>query len=232
MVAGVVVVLVLLAAGAFWWLHGNAEELIRQTIEREGSRLTGAPVSVASVSLSASDGRGEIRDLTLGNPPGFRTPHALRVDRIELELAPLTLAQSVVRVRRIAVVAPDVVYERGESLTNFDTIARNVSAALGPADKQAAPGKKLIVEHVDLTGARAQASAALMGGKTVTIALPDIHLKDIGKDKGGVTPGELSQIIAGAMQRKLSGAYSFDQALKATGAALGKAGSAIKGLFK
>lgn len=79
---------------------------------------------------------------------------------------------------------------------------------------------------------QAQASAAFMNGKTVSVPLPDITMKNIGRAKGGITPGELGREVAGALKAKLSGAVSFDRLMKSGGAALDKAGSAIKGLFK
>jgi hypothetical protein len=72
----------------------------------------------------------------------------------------------------------------------------------------------------------------MLNGNTIAIPLPDIHLKNIGKEKGGVSGGELGRIIASAVKQKLSGAYTFDKAVKATGEALNEAGKAIKNLFQ
>ena len=71
-----------------------------------------------------------------------------------------------------------------------------------------------------------------MNGKTVTVALPDIHLRDLGKAKGGITPGELGLEITNAVEKRLTGAVSFDKLMNSVGGALDKAGNAIKGLFK
>ena len=80
--------------------------------------------------------------------------------------------------------------------------------------------------------AKAQASAAFMNGKTVAVPLPDIALHNLGKAKGGITPGELGQEITSALKAKLATAVSFDRLLKSGGEALDKAGAKIKGLFK
>ena len=80
--------------------------------------------------------------------------------------------------------------------------------------------------------ARAQASAAFTGGKTVSVTLPDITLKNIGKAKGGITPGELGQHVAGALKAKLAASVNFDKLLQSGSGAAGKAGTAVKGLFK
>ena len=167
----------------------------------------------------------------IGNPAGFRTAHAVKAGRIDVEIDIASIARDVVVIRRIAIHAPDVIYEKGDAMTNFDAIQKNIANYLGPADGKKG-GKKLIVEELLIRDARAQASAAFMGGKTVSVPLPDITLKDLGKTRGGISPGELGQEVAGALKARLSAAVSFDRLMKSAGEALDKAGAAVKGLFK
>lgn len=230
-IALALLVLVIAAAGALLWLRDNVDGLLKTAIETHGSAMTQAKVSVGAVHIDAASGRGMIRDLTIANPAGFNTAHALKLASLELEIDPATLLKDVVTVRRIAVVAPDVIYEKGDHETNFDALQKNIATYLAPATKTPA-GKKLIVEEFTLTDAKAHASAAFLKGETVGVALPDIRLQQIGRAKGGVTPGELGQEITAALKARLAKAVSFDNLMKSTGEALGKAGSAIKGLFK
>ena len=133
--------------------------------------------------------------------------------------------------RRIAIASPDLIYEKGDAITNFDAIQKHIAEYLGPSGSKEG-GKKLIVEVLTIRHATAQASAAFMGGKTVTVALPDITLRDVGKAKGGLTPGELGGEIARAIKGRLATAVSFDALGKSAGKALDQTGSAIKGLFR
>ncbi len=229
----ILVALALAAAigGGVYWLSGNMGPLVRDAIVKFGSEMTKAKVNVEKVEIKLADGQGEVRGLSIGNPAGFKTAHALKVARIEIVIDTGTVAKDVVVIKKIAVIAPDVIYEKGEGMTNFDALQKNIADYLGPAQKKEG-GKKLIVEEFTLRNAKAEASAAFMGGKTVSVPLPDITLHNIGKAKGGVTPGELGQEIIGAVKHKLSAAVSFDNLMKSTGKALDKAGTAIKGLFK
>ncbi len=217
--------------GALWWLSGNLDAVVKKAIEVPASEMTKARVGVGEVKIAPVDGKGAIGGLVIGNPPGFKTPHLLKAERIEVEIDIATVTKDVVLVRRIAVVAPDVIYEKGDTMTNIDAIQKNIAAYLGPSDTSK-QGKKLIVEELIIRNAKAQASAAFMGGKTVTVPLPDITLKNVGRAKGGLTPGELGQEVAAALKAKLTSAVSFDRLMKSTGETLDKAGSAIKGLFK
>ena len=224
-------VVALVAIGAAYWLRNNVDGLIKRAIETQGSQMTGAPVRVGAVKISALDGRGELSYLIIGNPKGFKSLYALDVDSVLVEIDITTLTKDVVVIKRIDVVAPNVVYEKSATLTNFDAIQKNITAALASSDEKK-DGKKIIVEHFSLRGAKAEVSAAFMNGKTVGISLPDISLNHIGRAKNGVTPGEFGQIVAAALKHKLTGAYNFERALGATSEALGKAGNAIKDIFK
>jgi hypothetical protein len=218
-------------AGGAYWLHGNLDRLVHQAVTRYGSEITGAPFSVAAARLEPTNGRGELRGLRIGNPAGFKTPYAIQADHIELELDLSTLASEVVVIRKIAVIAPDVIYEKGERQTNFDALQAQIAKAMGQSANKG-PGKKLIVQELVVRNARAQVSAAFMGGKTVSVALPDLLLRDLGKAEGGLTPAQLGQRIAGAMEKRLTAAVSFDKLLQSVGGALNRAGNALQGVFK
>ena len=224
-------VLALLGVGALYWLSDNLDELVAAAITQHGSAMTQARVGVEHVEIHAKNGKGVISGLFVGNPKGFKTAHALRVERIELDVDLATLTQDAIVVRLLVIDKPNVIYEKGEVMTNFDAIQKNIATYLGP-QKKTQGGTRLIIEELTICNAKAQASAGFMGGKTVSIPLPDISLKNVGKAKGGVTPGELGQEITNALKARLSVSANFDRLKKSTGEALDKAGSAIKGLLK
>ena len=77
----------------------------------------------------------------------------------------------------------------------------------------------------------------MLPGKTVTAALPTIHLANIGKDKGGATPAEVAEqvlvSISSNAARTASAALTKELgSLKGlTGGAGGDVGSQVKGLL-
>ena len=229
--AAILLVLAALIGAAMFWLSGNIDALLKSAIADYGSAMTQAKVSVDAVKIAPADGKGTVSTLLIGNPAGIKTAYAMKVGQIDVDIDIASVTRDVIVVRRIAINAPDVIYEKGDAMTNFDALQKNIAAYLGPADNKKA-GKKLIVEELTIRDATAQASAAFMNGKTVNVPLPDITLKNLGKAKGGITPGELGQEVTAALKARLTGAVSFDRLMKSTGEALDKAGSAIKGLFK
>jgi hypothetical protein len=224
------VLLVALIAGGAYWLHGNLDGLVQAAIGKYGSAMTKATVKVESVKITALNGHGVVKGLLVGNPAGFKTPYAVKAGSIELEVDVASLTKEVVLIKKIVVLAPEVIYEKGDSMTNFDAIQSNIAAYLGPST--GGPGKKLIVQEFTIRGAKAQASAAFMNGQTMTVALPDIVLRDLGKAKGGLTPGELGLEITNAVEKRLMSVINFDKLARSVTGALERAGNAIKGLFK
>lgn len=226
-----VALLLLAIAGGAYWLHGNLDHLVKSAIGNYGSAMTGAKVKVEKVDIRPTDGRGTLEGLQIGNPPGFKSPYALKVGTVELEVELSSLTQDVVVVRKIAVIAPDVIYEKADAITNFDAIQKNIEKYLGPASKDS-KAKKLIVTEFIIRGAKAHATAPFVGDKTIDAELPDLHLRDLGKAKGGLTPGELGQEVTNALEQRLMASLSFDRLVKSIGSALEKTGKTIKGWFK
>ena len=110
--AALLVIVAVIGAGLFW-LTGNIDGLIEKAIEKYGSAMTQAKVSVGAVKIAPADGKGIISDLVIGNPAGFKTAHAMKVSRIEVDIDIASLTKDVIVIRRIAIIAPNVSYENG-----------------------------------------------------------------------------------------------------------------------
>ena len=63
------------------------------------------------------------------------------------------------------------------------------------AKKEDGEGPKLIIENLYIRGGTVNVSATILQGKSLTAPLPDIHLKDIGKEEGGASPGEVAERV-------------------------------------
>jgi hypothetical protein len=194
-----VAVVALVAAGV--WLYLSLDHVVERAIEGYLPDVLGAAVELDEVKLAPADGAGTLRGLRIGNPAGFRAPHAATAGTIELAVDPGTVMKDVVRVRRIAVERPSITYEPGTKGSNFEVLQRNVARYAG----EAKGGRRLIVDSLTIRGARVT-YAPQVGRGTATIAfdLPDIQLRDIGKDRGGVTPGELAKIVVDALAARIA----------------------------
>lgn len=235
-VAGLLLLLVLAAAAA--WLGHNLDRLVRDALVRYGSEVLQAPVSVGEVSIRLLDGQGEIRHLIIGNPRGFRMPQALQVEHVALSIDPWSLLDPVVRVRRLAVLAPTVTIEQGARRSNLETLRDNAERKVAGqgASATATGARKLVIETFSLTRARVEAGVALPGVKTLSATLPDVQLRDIGQARGGATPAEVGQTILRAITERLTlgrAAESLGRAVnESVSRSVDKAARKVEGLFR
>lgn len=212
-IVSLILVLFLVAAGGAWWLFMSIDGLLKQAIEHWGPQITGVSVRVESVKIETAAGRGTIRGLVIGNPKGFAAPHALKLGEMRLTLDPVSVTKDVVVIKELLLVAPDVVYERGQGSDNLALIQRNVDAWVakdaGAKKADEGPGKKFVLENVIIRDGKAHF------GTTLSLPMPDLHLRDIGKKSNGATAGEALKQVWGAMLRNV-------------GNLAARAGSAIK----
>ena len=227
----VLLLIAALGAGA-WWLYHSREHLIAQAIRNYGPVITGVPVKLQGVTLDPYSGLASLQGLELGNPPGFKTPRAMALGEISLRIDVTTLADPVVRIKELRVVKPHITYERGDGGSNLDVIERNVQAYIA-AQSGTAPAakgsdkskpKKLIIEHLYIQSARADASTAMLQGRTVTVDIADIHLQGLGAKSGGATPAQVSAQVVGAVSNAVLKSVAM--------APVNGVVNAIKGLFK
>jgi hypothetical protein len=82
-------------------------------------------------------------------------------------------------------------------------------------EEEKAKAKKLQVDDFLISGGKVNVSASMLGGKTATVPLPEIHLTNLGQGPEGITPAELTKKILSAV---------LDGALKSVGGAVGEMG--------
>ena len=211
--AGIVVVIV---AGLFY-LYSSFGSLIKMAVEKYGSEITQANVRLNEAEVSATSGTGALRGLFVGNPEGFRTASAFQLGEIALTLDVGTLTSDPVVIKEIVVSAPEVTYELGAQGSNIDAIKRNVDDYLKAggtqkepekaAASEKAPGRKVVIENLYIRNGRVKIGSTL-SDKTMSAPLTDIHLTNIGKQKGGATPGEVAEKIIGALGQSVNTAVA------------------------
>jgi uncharacterized protein involved in outer membrane biogenesis len=203
LIALVALVVVVVVAVSFF-----LDSAIKKGVETYGPQFTKVDVKLDGVSLSLLSGAGSIKGLVVGNPEGYKSPHAISVGLASLSLSPGSLFSDKIVIKSVRVEAPDIAFELGSGGNNLKKILANVEAATGgggestttkaPAES-AKPGKKLEVDDFVISGAKVRVGATVLGG-TAPIPLPDIHLTNLGTGPDGITPGELTKRILTAIE--------------------------------
>ncbi len=231
---GVIVVLVGLVLVVVLTLPLTINPLVKSAASTLGPKVLGVPVAVGKVALNPFAGRLIISQLSVGNPKGYSERAMFAVDKVDVDLKMTSLLGDVIEVEKIQVDAPAISYETRDGAANFDALQANAqksadeskappaaeakSAEQQPTEKK--PGKKVIIELFALNDAKVAYSSGLTLGKSVTLPLPSITLRDIGKESGGASFMEATTKIVNAIVGGLG---------QAATAAAGQAGDLLKG---
>ena len=210
LIAGVVVIIVVLAL--VFLTFSNLGPLVKKTVNTVGPQITKTDVEVADVSISIFSGEVKIKGFLLGNPKGFKTAQAMKVGSIFVDIDEGSIIRNPIVINKIEIIAPEITYEKISGSDNFKALLKNVQGST-KADKQskgkASSGgdkqkKKIVIKNMIVKNGKVHLAMAALDGKGITAPLPDIHLKDIGKEKNGATPAEAFEQLFSSLYSSIS----------------------------
>ena len=202
-----VILLVVLLVAFLIVIYLSLNTIVKKRVETMGPAITKVDVKLRQVSLSPFSGLGAMSDLVVGNPAGYKTESSFKVHEIRVALQPKSVFSDTIVIDEINIQSPEVTFEGNLTGNNLSKILENIQASSG-TDTNAPPSgtkaeKRYRVGDFVINGGKINLSTSLLGGKSSTLALPDVHLKDIGKDSAGVTAKELSEQIAQEITKKV-----------------------------
>ena len=233
-ISGIVILAAVVACLIF--LYSSLDYIIKTAIEKFGPRYTQTAVRVGSVKLTLTNGECEIKHFLIGNPKGFKTDYAFKVDVIDVGIQPASVTKKVLHIRKIIVLAPQINYESLSNGNNLETIQRNIEKAMGSERKtdkkgkaEKKPEKKMIVDALILRDVRVTYTSALV---QADLTLPSIEMYGIGKDKGGVTGGELAMLVTQTLSLRIGKAVGISTLKNSAGSDKGGATDLLNEIFK
>jgi uncharacterized protein involved in outer membrane biogenesis len=237
----------------------NLGDLIKTAVEEFGPPITKTEVRLGGADISILSGSGTLSDFYLGNPKGFKMPSAMECKTIRVKVNTDSLTKDKIIIDEIYVDSPVISYEKRGNTDNFQTIVNNIKktvagekkAGTTTEEKKSETGSEKTIQINDfiVKNGKINLGGSLLdafGDQGMGIDLPDIHLKDIGKDKE-TTPAEAFAQILGQMTGDVTGTVTqvgkqlkeavgkavegASKAVEGAGKAGESVGGAIKGLF-
>jgi hypothetical protein len=250
-VRGVIVLalLLILGVGVSIYFLGS---IVKKGVETVGPQITKTEIKLDSATLSLLSGSGKLKGLLVGNPEGFKTGSAIKVGAVSVGVAPRSVFSDKVHIRQVNIQAPEITFEGGLKGSNLSKLLDNVQASTGGGKGAAAPSdkassKKIQVDDLLVTAGRINLSvdAGILGGKSATVPLPEIHLTQLGSGPDGITAGDLTaKVLKEVLQAAIPAAEKalVDLGRNATGLMkdagkgatenVGKAAKGVGELFK
>lgn len=201
---------------------------VKAAVETLGPQVAGVPMRLRSFSVSPLTGHVRLRGLVIGNPPGYKTASLLELGDVRVAVSLRSLLSDTIVVKRVLVRGASATYEKGPGGSNTAVVQKRVESFSGPetAAKSSKPAKKLVIRDFRFEDGTVRLSAGILGGKALELPIPDIHLKDIGGDRG-TSPAKavaaMLQPVTGAVGRS-----ALDAGKAVVGGAVDAAKSAAK----
>ncbi len=204
--------------------------IIKKGVETVGPKLTQVEMRLDSAKISLLSGSASLNGLFVGNPKGFDSPFAIKAKEISLSVQPRSVLSDKIVVRSVLMDAPEITLH-GLAGDNLRKILDNVKASTGGGStgttttKDTTPSKKIEVDDFLIKDGKVKVVMPPLG--IASVPLPEIHLTDLGKGSGGLTPDELtSKVLQAILQSATSVAANAGKgatdAVKGVGTDAGK----------
>ena len=190
--------------------------IVKKSIESFGPKITQTSINLQKVKISLFSGHGEIRGLVVGNPEGFHTDSAFKLDTIIIDVKPTSIFSNSIIIRNILIDGPKITYETSVEGSNISKIKRNIETfssrsqtnASGELTNKHKETKKVKIDTFSLQNGKIRLSAKLLQGKTLDIPLTNIQLKDIGKESGSASFPEVIAKLFSAINKEIVNAVT------------------------
>jgi uncharacterized protein involved in outer membrane biogenesis len=138
----------------------------------------------------------------------------MKIGSIYVDVDEGSLIKNPIVIKKIEVVGPEITYERRGNTDNFEALLANVRKNVGQgesarkAPEKEEPGKQLVIDDLVIKQGKVNLAVEVPGGvlgeKQISTDLPEIQLKDIGKNKGGSSPAEVAKEILAVLHAKIT----------------------------
>jgi hypothetical protein len=239
----VIVALVLLALVVVFF---SLNSIVKKGVETVGPMLTKVDVKLSSADISPFSGSGSLSKFFVGNPDGYKTPSAIQVGSVKVGVGVGSVFSDTIVINEVSLKDAEITLEgslSGNNLTqildnlkgsgNAETKATAETPASGGAKKTA---KKFILKDFVIEGAKLNLSLTLpvVGGKSLTVPLPPVHVQNIGVAENGVTADQLAEaimkpLLASATEAAKDAVANMGGQLKDLG---GKGAKSLTDMFK
>jgi hypothetical protein len=196
-------VVIALVVGLVIVAYFSLETVVKVAIEHVAPRVAGVDLKVADVQLSPTSGKGRLRGLEIGNPPGFSSARAAKLGEITVFVDPSTVMHEVIVIHEIVVDSPLINYERGAKTTNLDAIQSTIDAYVkrsgGASDGSTSPPgdkRRFIVDRISIRNAKVTMTNPALKGQGITFDIPDVELRELGRAQNGISASQVANIVA------------------------------------
>ena len=193
---GSIALIVLVVGIAVTLVVTQADRFVADAVETYGSAATKTDVRVSGVDLALTAGTGTLDGLTIGNPDGYSTDYAVRIDDTRLTLDLASLSSDVPVVTQMLLTGAHINAEQRGDATNLTDIQRLMGSSEGSANGSAQSTRegRIVIDSFRLEDARVTLTSELLSAPE-ELVLDDVVVAGVGGAAGGATYSEAAEAI-------------------------------------
>ena len=199
--------------------------IVKGGVQHVGPLITGVPMEVKSVSYNPFEGTFTIKDFTVGNPQGYSSPYAMKLEHLHVDVAMTTLFSKKLLIERIEVKGVKLNYETAVLKNNIQEILDNVNKFAGESKEKEkesakkeedAASKPLQIDYLELDDITAW---VIVKGTKAKAPLPvaPIKMTKLGTGEDGVTSVMVINDVLVSMVTGVTKLIGADAAFQAVG---------------
>ncbi|MAZ86322.1 MAG: hypothetical protein CL693_01640 [Cellvibrionaceae bacterium] len=202
-VLGLVVAVVAVAAIVVVIGVQNLDKIVKTAVEKVGPEVLGTEVLLSEVHIDITEGRGELRGLTVANPEGYSPANIFSLGQTVLDIDTSSLGGDVIVINEITIKGANLLAEqKGLKDTNLQALLDNIQSGSKSASSSTEPDQTsdasgsdvlLAVEKFTFADSNMKLVSEQFGEHSLT--LPSIKLTDLGTKDKGLTPEELANAV-------------------------------------
>jgi len=210
-VTRVLVVLVVLVVVILVAVHTFLGSIIKTGVEKVGPDGVGVPVTLDRASASLIKGNVKLSGFVIGNPEGYTSDYAFSLGTFTLDMDPRSVTADDLVIREVVIDSSEIIYELSLKGSNLRTIMNGLKKEESPSgqeeeaadDEAAGSGKRVQITDLYVRNAKVKVTSPLLLGGGATLALAEIHLHNVGKDSGGISMADATELLLGTVLKSV-----------------------------
>ncbi|MCR9213360.1 MAG: hypothetical protein NXI13_06545 [Proteobacteria bacterium] len=195
---GVLLAIILAVVGAVIFAQERMNDAGKKALVIFGSLATGEAVTVSGFKVSLLTGRGTIESLQVPNSNLGSAKNSFSVDKIDIEIAPLSLIAGPLHIRSVKITSPNIDLETTATSSNLAVILAAAAAYVASLSGKENGQEKLRIDSVSLTDIAVSGKIYPLTKKFST-KISSIALGGFGTEGDGVTIADFSYQFINAL---------------------------------
>ena len=208
-------IIVIALGGVTYYTLTNLDAIVKNVIEKVGTKVTGSAVTVDSVSIGIKEGRGEISGLHLPNPKGFSSDHLFHLAQVALDIKPSSIFGDVIIIDEVLIDGADIIAEQKGQQTNLQALLDNIeknTASSDSSESAAEPAStdstsepvRLMIKKFSFINNKASLETEQWDPQVLKV--PNIVMNNLGNETTGLTPEQLSVEVVNRLTKAVESA--------------------------